>query len=976
MHSVTVRAFAMPVRALALLLAAALLACAPQQQAPEEAALPLSPRQSPNDSNRYRYIELDNGLRALLVSDPDTTKAAAALDVYVGSASNPRGRGGLAHFLEHMLFLGTDKYPDSGEYARFIAEHGGSRNAYTGFEHTNYFFDVDSDYLREAMDRFAQFFISPRFDEVYVSREVNAVHAEFQQGLNTDSRRGTDVLREVANPEHPYSELAVGTRDTLADRPGSAVRDELIAFYEKYYSANLMRLAVVGSEDLDTLESMVREIFSPVPNRDVEIADIAVPLYEEDTLPLEVFVRPLATTRNLSLTFPLPDLRDEYRSKPMRYISNLVGHEGEGSLLSLLKAEGWAEALGSGSGLSYRGGSAFTVSITLTEQGVEERDQVVAAVFEYIRMLENEGPDERLYREQAQLAELQFRFQESTAPLRYATMLANSMQEFAPRDVLAGNYMMTDYDPALIQRLVENYLVPERVVVTLTAPGVPVTDVSEFYRTEYSVRSIDLQQKGWASVSDDGIDPRLFLPEPNAFIAEDVSLQPLPSDNPEVPQQLVASPRLNIWQRQDDEFRVPKGAMYTNFRTALVNDTVEHAAASQLYVSLLNDAVNEFTYPALLAGLNYSLSISSTGISLSMGGYNDKQPELLARIVENIDAADFDSERFENIRDDLIRGLENVKTSRAFQQVLRHGRRLLTDGRYADEDVAEALRNLTPEAVAVHGARLWETSSADILLYGNYGEDEILAVRKALAPLLPGQVAAQPPAPQVTRIKAGQDLVYSADVEHGDAVMIWYIQAPDDSLANRALSALTGQVVSADYFEDLRTEQQLGYIVNAFNWPLLDVPGVAMMVQSPNADVTKLMRASRTFLEGRVGAAGAVTEAQFLRHKAALLEEILEPPKNLFGASEYFWREINRGSEAFDSKETLAEAVRAVTFAQWTDWFRRHVLEQPASLVMASAGRFGELPEGTQVEDVAAFKSRQPAYDRRLPRDRQVNQSP
>ena len=118
----------------------------------------VQPIQSPNDDLEYRLLTLENELQVLLISDPDTPKAAASLDVMVGSGDNPPGRGGLAHFLEHMLFLGTDKYPDAAEYERYITEHGGSRNAYTSFEHTNYFFDVNAPFLPEALDRFAQFF--------------------------------------------------------------------------------------------------------------------------------------------------------------------------------------------------------------------------------------------------------------------------------------------------------------------------------------------------------------------------------------------------------------------------------------------------------------------------------------------------------------------------------------------------------------------------------------------------------------------------------------------------------------------------------------------------------------------------------------------------------------------------------------------------------------------------------------------------
>ena len=111
------------------------------------------PVKSPNDDYQYRLLTLPNEMEVLLISDPATIKGAASLDINVGSGDNPEGRGGLAHFLEHMLFLGTDKYPDAAEYEEFITEHGGSRNAYTSFEHTNYFFDINQAYLPEAREQ-------------------------------------------------------------------------------------------------------------------------------------------------------------------------------------------------------------------------------------------------------------------------------------------------------------------------------------------------------------------------------------------------------------------------------------------------------------------------------------------------------------------------------------------------------------------------------------------------------------------------------------------------------------------------------------------------------------------------------------------------------------------------------------------------------------------------------------------------------
>ena len=126
-------------KALLYLFGALLLASCATTSAPGE-----QPVKSPNDDYQYRLLTLDNKMEVLLISDPDTPKAAASLDVLVGSGDNPPGRGGLAHFLEHMLFLGTDKYPDAAEYERFITEHGGTHNAYTSFENTNYFFDINA----------------------------------------------------------------------------------------------------------------------------------------------------------------------------------------------------------------------------------------------------------------------------------------------------------------------------------------------------------------------------------------------------------------------------------------------------------------------------------------------------------------------------------------------------------------------------------------------------------------------------------------------------------------------------------------------------------------------------------------------------------------------------------------------------------------------------------------------------------------
>jgi insulysin len=126
---------------------------------------------SVNDKRSYRHLTLSNALEVMLVHDPEAQKSAACCDVRIGSFADPPEAQGLADFLEHMLFLGTDKYPDENSYNEFLTEHGGGSNAFTSQEDTVYFFYVQNDFLEPALDRFASFFTGPLFTSSATERE-------------------------------------------------------------------------------------------------------------------------------------------------------------------------------------------------------------------------------------------------------------------------------------------------------------------------------------------------------------------------------------------------------------------------------------------------------------------------------------------------------------------------------------------------------------------------------------------------------------------------------------------------------------------------------------------------------------------------------------------------------------------------------------------------------------------------------------
>jgi protease-3 len=172
---------------------------------------------SPNDERKYRTLKLKNNIEVILVSDPLTDKSAAALNVGVGLLQDPMEQQGLAHYLEHLLFLGTKKYPKTDEYDNFLKENGGMMNASTWLTYTNYMFQVNNDAYDETLDRFSDFFKSPMLYPEYTEKERNAVNAEWSMRKELDFFMQFKLSRDMMN-NHPANRFLIGNLETLSDK--------------------------------------------------------------------------------------------------------------------------------------------------------------------------------------------------------------------------------------------------------------------------------------------------------------------------------------------------------------------------------------------------------------------------------------------------------------------------------------------------------------------------------------------------------------------------------------------------------------------------------------------------------------------------------------------------------------------------------------------------------------------------------------
>ncbi|KAJ3219441.1 Insulinase (Peptidase M16) [Dinochytrium kinnereticum] len=878
------------------------------------------------DDRTYAHITLPNGLEALLVSDPKTDKAAAAMDVHVGHLCDPEDAAGLAHFCEHLLFMGNEKYPSENEYNQYLAAHGGSSNAFTGTDSTNYYFDIVPEFFEGAFDRFIQFFVSPLFDESCTEREMKAVDSEHKKNLQLDNWRVYQLQKDLSSKDHPYHKFGTGNLETLRDIPlqkGIDIRKVLLDFHAKYYSANIMRLVVVGKEPIDVLRNWVVEKTSAI--RNIGIRPPAFPGHPltGEFLQTELLIKPVKNIPTLELMFPLPDLSEFYRTRPGSYFSHLIGHESSGSILALLKKNGWAQNLSAG---AYHGGlnfEFFQIRLTLTEEGFRNWEKIVVIIFQYIEMLKNVGVQKWIFDEVKMpeckvMSEISFRFKEKNSPSSFASRVAGQMQQYPPEHTLSGPSVLLDFDQKRIEEVL-SHLRPDNFRVTVVSPyfNDEGWKTAMWYGTEYISRPISSSLKeALATIT---TIPELHLPERNEFIPDNFTVRKATEDPLAPPTVISESAAIRLWHKKDESFGVPKAKAVFALRTPLAYSTPVTCVMTRLYTELLEDALNQYSYYADVAGLSYFLENNTEGLELHVFGYNDKLPKLLERIFQTMKSLIVDVDRFKAIKEHLGRTYDDWKMDAPHSHAAYYGSYVTQERLWTSEEKSEALRDITSADIAAFFPQLLSRMFIEGLVVGNVEPEEAKALvyllEKELSPkALPQSVKDH--TMRTLMIPAGEKIIFQRDVPNPNqpnSSIEFNIQLGD--VANeeiRRKTMLLSQIAKEPCFNILRTQEQLGYIVFSGLRKQTGMIGFRIIIQSEK-DPWILEDRILAFMVALRAMIVEMPEEEYAKHGQALVSRLTEKDKNLNEESNRWWAHISSRYYDFNQNLRDAEKIKSIT---------------------------------------------------------------
>ena len=393
-------------------------------------ALAMAPCAPVEDPSEPLQLRLANGLAVALLSRPDQPRAALSVRVAAGSHDEPAAFAGLAHFLEHLLFLGGAAFAGEQRLMPFVRACGGQLNASTQAHHSDYFCEVPAQQLEGALARLLDMLWQPLLDPAAQRAEREVLQAEFLARSGDGQTLIQTALGQAVAAGHPLGGFYAGNRQTLAvEQP--AFQQALWAFYRQHYQPTSMQLTLVGPQSLNELLALVQPFgqyrFEREPPRPMAPASGLLPLRQQ-ALQLCLADTPPA----LHLAFALQYESSQALAEVLGFLQFLLARQTPGGVLEQLRAAGLCRQLRGQLVYQHQGQGLWLLS----GEEASEPERLAAALLDWLRWLAGQAP---WAEQQAEYRRVRQRQLAGLGPLELArTWQAALLDEGDPRGGLSS----------------------------------------------------------------------------------------------------------------------------------------------------------------------------------------------------------------------------------------------------------------------------------------------------------------------------------------------------------------------------------------------------------------------------------------------------------------------------------------------------------------------------------------------------------
>lgn len=768
------------------------------------------------DKYDYKYLTLDNGLEVMYIFRDDIEVSCASMIVDVGTI-NDNGVYGLAHFLEHMLFMGNKKYPNGNEYFEYISKHGGKTNAFTDVSHTCYHFYVGTRYFEKSLDMFCNFFIEPLFDKNCIDREINAIDSEYHKNKNIDSYRYQRCIKLLAPNTHPFSNFDVGSRGTL-NIPN--IRDELIKLYGCFYVSNNMKLIIVSNKKYD---QSTLNMFNLIP-MDKSESFLGYHKFDDPLMDNKIIrYIPNSKSNVLLLCWSIKRSDISNMSCILDYIYFMIGREMDGTLSNILTGNALIETINMAKLTSVGEHDIIYIEIVLTDFGYNNLDVIITIILKYFENLrENTFELNEKYRKIFKLYSkcmmINFTFEETQQSYEKMMDIVNNVcaENLSLMNSVTSKHKICRYSKYINQlynQILQSFTYSRMNVVIGSQRCINNTNMRDrYYNFEYSVSplsELSLYTKQFI------INFNSVVPINERFIPNKLIIYKN-KDEYEIPIRLDTP--MELWFKYEKN-GIPK--VFTLLEIGLADmNNIDIQMKYMMYIENVKKKLNGELYDAILCDVKFSIEMVQSHILIGIMCFNDKLHNILDCIVNTLLDVHMDYHTFGRIKGECTEILARKQNNPMFENLNDNIENIFYKNSKCIGDKINALQKIT--FIGMQKFKFTSFSYMKCFIDGNMTKNECMNVREPLNKIYKLSINNSNMYDEFNDTKNKKIFKLINNIKNdANSLCCVIIQTNRCSykdikfIENYTLSLLTNKILNNYFFNQLRTIKQLGYIVKS-----------------------------------------------------------------------------------------------------------------------------------------------------------------
>ncbi|MBW2852996.1 pitrilysin, partial [Escherichia coli] len=654
----------------------------------------------------------------------------------------------------------------------------------------------------------------------------------------------------------------------------------------------------------------------------------------------------------------------KFRSKTDELITYLIGNRSPGTLSDWLQKQGLVEGISANSDPIVNGNSGvLAISASLTDKGLANRDQVVAAIFSYLNLLREKGIDKQYFDELANVLDIDFRYPSITRDMDYVEWLADTMIRVPVEHTLDAVNIADRYDAKAVKERLA-MMTPQNARIWYISPKEPHNKTAYFVDAPYQVDKISEQT--FADWQQKAANIALSLPELNPYIPDDFSLikSEKKYDHPEL---IVDESNLRVVYAPSRYFSSePKADVSLILRNPKAMDSARNQVMFALNDYLAGLALDQLSNQASVGGISFSTN-ANNGLMVNANGYTQRLPQLFQALLEGYFSYTATEDQLEQAKSWYNQMMDSAEKGKAFEQAIMPAQMLSQVPYFSRDERRKILPSITLKEVLAYRDALKSGARPEFMVIGNMTEAQATTLARDVQKQLGADGSEWCRNKDVVVDKKQSVIFEKAGNSTDSALAAVFVPTGYDEYTSSAYSSLLGQIVQPWFYNQLRTEEQLGYAVFAFPMSVGRQWGMGFLLQSNDKQPSFLWERYKAFFPTAEAKLRAMKPDEFAQIQQAVITQMLQAPQTLGEEASKLSKDFDRGNMRFDSRDKIVAQIKLLTPQKLADFFHQAVVEPQGMAILSqiSGSQNGKAeyvhPEGWKVwENVSALQQTMP----------------